>query len=85
MASSRSQTDELRIVIGRDAILAANREICASAQKEICMFDKPPYGEDHAGNLEAISAESSGGRPWNAAPNCGPSITPASMPNGSRN
>ena len=59
MASSRSQTDELRIIIGRDAILAANREICASAQKEICMFDKPPYGEDHAGNLEAISAESS--------------------------
>ena len=58
MASSRSQTDELRI-IGRDAILAANREICASAQKEICMFDKPLYGEDHAGNLEAISAESS--------------------------
>ena len=59
MASSRSQTDELRIIIGRDAILAANREICASAQKEICMFDKPLYGEDHAGNLEAISAESS--------------------------
>ena len=58
MASSRSQTDEVRIIIGRDAILAANREICASAQKEICMFDKPPYGEDHAGNLEAISAES---------------------------
>src|SRR5215204_1780066 len=58
MASSRSQTDEIRIIIGRDAILAANREICASAQKEICMFDKPPYGEDHAGNLEAISAES---------------------------
>jgi len=58
MASSRSQTDEIRIIIGRDAILAANREICASAQKEICMFDKPPYGEDHAGNVEAISAES---------------------------
>ena len=58
MASSRSQTDEVRIIIGRDAILAANREICASAQKEICMFDKPPYGEDHAGNVEAISAES---------------------------
>src|SRR5215203_5927017 len=59
MASSRSQTDEVRIIIGRDAILAANREICASAQKEICMFDKPPYGEDHAGSVEAITSESS--------------------------
>jgi hypothetical protein len=58
-ASSRSQTDEVRIIIGREAILAANREICASAQKEICMFDKPPYGEDHESNVEAISAESS--------------------------
>jgi hypothetical protein len=59
MASSRSQSDDLRIVIGREAMLAANREICASAQKEICMFDKPPYAEDHAGSEEAISAESS--------------------------
>jgi DNA-binding transcriptional ArsR family regulator len=59
MASSRSQTDEVRIIVGRDAILAANRDICASAQKEICMFDKPPYGEDHASNVEAISEESS--------------------------
>jgi sugar-specific transcriptional regulator TrmB len=59
LASSRSQTDELRIIIGREAMLAANREICASAQKEICMFDKPPYAEDHAGSEEAISEESS--------------------------
>ena len=64
LASSRSQTDdELRIVIGREAMLAANREICASAQKEICMFDKPPYAEDHAGSEEAISEESAG---WQA-------------------
>ena len=55
MASSQSQTDELRIIIGREAMLAANREICASAQKEICMFDKPPYAEDHAGSVEAIT------------------------------
>jgi hypothetical protein len=59
MASSQSQTDELRIIIGREAMLAANREICASAQKEICMFDKPPYAEDHPGSVEAITAESS--------------------------
>jgi len=58
VASSRSQTDEVRIIMGRDAILAANREICASAQREICMFDKPPYGEDHESNVEAISEES---------------------------
>lgn len=59
LASSQSQTDQLRIIIGREAMLAANRDICASAQKEICMFDKPPYAEDHAGSEEAISAESS--------------------------
>jgi hypothetical protein len=59
VASSQSQTDKLRIIIGREAMLAANREICASAQKEICMFDKPPYAEDHAGSVEAITAESS--------------------------
>src|SRR5215212_138502 len=59
VASSQSQTDELRIIIGREAMLAANREICASAQKEICMFDKPPYAEDHAGSVEAITSESS--------------------------
>jgi sugar-specific transcriptional regulator TrmB len=58
LASSRSQSDDLRIIIGREAILAANRDICASAQKEICMFDKPPYGEDRAATVEALSAES---------------------------
>src|SRR5215213_671257 len=58
MASSRSQTDEVRIIIGREAILAANRDFCASAQREICMFDKPPYGEDRAATVEALSSES---------------------------
>jgi hypothetical protein len=59
LASSRSQTDDLRIIIGREAMLAANRDICDSAQKEICMFDKPPYAEDHESSVEAISEESS--------------------------
>jgi DNA-binding CsgD family transcriptional regulator len=58
VASSRSQSDDLRIIIGREAILAANRDFCASAQREICMFDKPPYGEDRAATVEALSSES---------------------------
>jgi hypothetical protein len=59
LASSRSQSsDDLRIIIGREAILAANRDFCASAQREICMFDKPPYGEDRAATVEALSSES---------------------------
>ncbi len=46
LAATQSQTDDIRIIVGREAIVASNRELCSKAQKEICMFDKPPYAEE---------------------------------------
>lgn len=43
LQASESQADNIKIVVGREAILAARREICDSAKREICAFDKPPY------------------------------------------
>ena len=54
LAASQSQSDDVRIVVGREAILATNREVCAAAQKEICMFDKPPYVEDRDATEESL-------------------------------
>jgi len=41
-AQTVADTD-VKIVVGREGILAARRELCAGAKKEICAFDKPPY------------------------------------------
>ncbi|HYP43871.1 MAG TPA: hypothetical protein VEQ66_01575 [Propionibacteriaceae bacterium] len=43
LAASESQADHIKIVVGREAILAARRDLCNAAKKEICAFDKPPY------------------------------------------
>jgi sugar-specific transcriptional regulator TrmB/DNA-binding CsgD family transcriptional regulator len=43
LAASESTTDTIKILVGTDAIVAARREICDSAKREICAFDKPPY------------------------------------------
>jgi hypothetical protein len=43
LQATESQADHIKIVVGRDAILAARREICSAAKREICAFDKPPY------------------------------------------
>jgi sugar-specific transcriptional regulator TrmB len=57
LAASQSQTDDVRIVVGREAIVAEMGEICGAAQKEICVFDKPPYVETRAATEEALSEE----------------------------
>lgn len=57
LAASQSQTDDVRIIVGRDAIVAANRELCGMAQKEICIFDRPPYAEERSPTEEALSEE----------------------------
>ena len=59
LAATQSQTDDIRIVVGREAIVASNRELCNRAQKEICMFDKPPYAEER----DAQRGDPRGGRP----------------------
>jgi sugar-specific transcriptional regulator TrmB/DNA-binding CsgD family transcriptional regulator len=41
-AQTPADTD-VKIVVGREGIIAARREICNAAKKEICAFDKPPY------------------------------------------
>ncbi|MCW2802397.1 MAG: hypothetical protein QOF52_1162 [Propionibacteriaceae bacterium] len=43
LQATESQADTIKILVGRDAILAARKEICNSAKREICAFDKPPY------------------------------------------
>ena len=54
LAASQSQSDDVRIVVGREAILATNRELCGTAQKEICMFDKPPYAEERSATEQGL-------------------------------
>ncbi len=44
LAAGHNAADtDIQIVVGREGILAARREICNAAKKEICAFDKPPY------------------------------------------
>lgn len=44
LASAQSkQADEIAVLVGRGAIIAARDELCNSAKREICNFDKPPY------------------------------------------
>ncbi|MCW2812285.1 MAG: putative LuxR family transcriptional regulator [Friedmanniella sp.] len=57
LAASQTQSDDIKILVGREAIISANREICASAQKEICVFDKPPYVESRPPTEEGLSEE----------------------------
>jgi sugar-specific transcriptional regulator TrmB len=58
LAATESSADNIKIVVGREAIIAARRDICNSAKKEICAFDKPPYvqGRPNA-TAETLSQE----------------------------
>ncbi len=58
LAATESQADNIKIVVGREAIIAARRDLCNSAKKEICAFDKPPYvqGRPNA-TVEMLSRE----------------------------
>lgn len=57
LAATQTQSDDIRIVVGHDAIVASNRELCDGAQKEICMFDKPPYAEERNPSEEIFDAD----------------------------
>ncbi len=48
LAAAEDQEDGVRILIGRDAIVAAHQELFDSARKEVCAFDKPPYAQARA-------------------------------------
>jgi len=55
MAAAHSESDDIRIFVGREAITATMREMCETAQESICMFDKPPYVEDRDATEEALT------------------------------
>lgn len=43
VAAQTAMDTDVKMIVGREAILAAQRDLCAAAKKEICAFDKPPY------------------------------------------
>jgi sugar-specific transcriptional regulator TrmB len=43
LAAGESQDDEIKILVGRESIVAAHRELLDSAKRELCFFDKAPY------------------------------------------
>lgn len=57
LAASQTQTDDVRIVVGRESIVSMNNELCGKAKNEICVFDKPPYVEDLGLTEEELSEE----------------------------
>jgi len=57
LAASQSSDDDIRVIIGRDAVVAENWELCARATKEICLFDKPPYLEQPASTEQELHEE----------------------------
>jgi sugar-specific transcriptional regulator TrmB/DNA-binding CsgD family transcriptional regulator len=45
LAAGATQEHDIKTLVGRDAIVAAHRELMDSARREICFFDKPPYAQ----------------------------------------
>ena len=45
LAAGATQADDIKILVGRESIVAAHRELLDSARREICVFDKPPYAQ----------------------------------------
>ena len=45
LAAGATQADDVKILVGRESIVAAHRELLDSARREICAFDKPPYAQ----------------------------------------
>ena len=43
LAAGETQDDEIKILVGRESIVAAHRELLDSAKRELCFFDKAPY------------------------------------------
>ncbi len=45
LAAGATQEDDVKILVGRESIVAAHRELLNAARREICAFDKPPYAQ----------------------------------------
>lgn len=57
LAASQNSDDAIRVIVGREAVVAENRLLCARATQEICIFDKPPYVEGRASTEEELSED----------------------------
>ncbi|GAA1849556.1 hypothetical protein ACFFOM_20185 [Microlunatus capsulatus] len=57
LAATQNQSDDIRIIVGREAMSAINKELCSKAQKEICMFDKPPYVDEREADEELLEED----------------------------
>jgi sugar-specific transcriptional regulator TrmB len=58
LAAGASPVDDVKILVGREAIVAAHRELLDSARREISAFDKPPYAQARTNiTEEALSVE----------------------------
>src|SRR5215213_7134168 len=45
LAAGETKDDEVKILVGREAIVAVHRDLLDSAKREICGFDKAPYAQ----------------------------------------
>lgn len=56
LAATQTGDDDIRVIMGREAVVAENEGLCSRATREICIFDKGPYAE-HLGGTEEELAE----------------------------
>ncbi len=57
LLAAEEQEEGVKILVGREAIVAAHLELLDSARKEICAFDKPPYVNSRPDVTEASLTE----------------------------
>ena len=57
LAAGASQADDVKILVGRESIVAAHRELLDSARREICGFDKPRTRSKPNVTEQALSVE----------------------------
>ena len=57
LAATQDGDDEIRVVMGREAVVAENRELCSRATREICIFDKGPYAEQQGVTEEELAED----------------------------
>ena len=58
LASRQSHNDDVRTLVGRDAINVILSDVCGAAQHEITAFDKPPYVNTRASTREWLQDHS---------------------------
>jgi transposase len=58
LLAASQPADNITVVVGREAIIAARKELCDGSKREICYFDKPPYVQARPHSTpESLTAE----------------------------